>query len=552
VRHRIRRLGAGALVACALAAACAGRASAGAVLVVSGHGWGHGVGMSQWGAYGYARHGWDYRRILAHYYPGTELGFTAEVRVRVLLGEDESLVTVGCATPMKVSDATGRGHPLPAGTYGVGPRLVLPVVRRRVKVEHPHAAGALAERVGRPLRSPVVLDCARSPLVVDGRAYHGSVVIRSEGGRLSVVDSLPLDTYVRGVVGAEMPFRWSMAALEAQAVAARSYAVATLRPSEHWDLYPDERSQAYGGIAAEGPRTDDAVLATKGQVLTWNGTIATTYYSSSSGGRTADVRDLWPGTAAVPYLRSVPDPYDIFSPHHDWGPVAFSGDRLAAKLDLGGAVSSVRLDRSPSGRVDAVDLALASGATTRVSGKDVAAALGLRSTWFSIGRLSLDADRSRVLFGRPVVLAANASLPGVRLQRRLADGGWATLRGIGSGTRVTDHPRGTTSYRLVAPGVRGPSVAVAVVPRVRVRPLARTLLAGSVQPRASGAVTVWRRAGEGWRLVARPRLDPRGRFHTHLRLRAGSYRVAVAGDDRLAPAETLLRVTRRLLASFRR
>jgi SpoIID/LytB domain protein len=121
---------------------------------------------------------------------------------------------------------------------------------------------------------------------------------------LSVVNSLPLDEYVRGVVGGEMPDRWRIAALEAQAVAARSYALATLKPGAHFDLYGDTRSQVYGGIAYETARTNIAVERTAGKVLTWNGRVATTYFFSTSGGRTADVHEVWPRLPAVPYLRA--------------------------------------------------------------------------------------------------------------------------------------------------------------------------------------------------------------------------------------------------------
>src|SRR5579884_3622110 len=190
---------------------------------------------------------------------------------------------------MVVDDASGMGRRLRAGTYGIGPKLVLPLRR------HGH---------GRSLAPVAVFQCPRSPLTLDGRAYHGDLVVRSSGGKLSVVNSLPLDTYLRGVVGAEMPSRWSEAALEAQAVAARSYAVATLHPGAPFDEYPDQRSQMYLGIAAEGPRTDRAVMATLGQVLTWNGAVATAYYSASSGGRTADIRDLWPSLPPVLNLRA--------------------------------------------------------------------------------------------------------------------------------------------------------------------------------------------------------------------------------------------------------
>src|SRR5207244_2377517 len=98
-----------------LAAATAGSARAATTLIVTGHGWGHGVGMSQWGAYGYARHGWNYKRILSHYYPGTKIGRTGEANVRVLLARGAKTVTVGCATPMRVTDGRRLTRKLAAG-----------------------------------------------------------------------------------------------------------------------------------------------------------------------------------------------------------------------------------------------------------------------------------------------------------------------------------------------------------------------------------------------------------------------------------------------------
>ncbi len=533
------------LLLCALGAtAAAGAARADSVLVVTGHGWGHGVGMSQWGAYGYALHGWSYRQILAHYYPGTQLGRIGEPTVRVELAEGVAVATVGCASMMSVSDATGRGNLLRAGTYGVGPKLVFPL--RRVQMRH-HGVVYL----GRALRSPVVIQCALNPLTFDGRAYHGRLVLRNDGGKLSVVNSLPLDTYLRGVVGAEMPHRWLGQALEAQAVAARSYAVATLHPSAHFDEYADQRSQMYLGIAAERPSTDAAVIATEGQVLTWNGAVATAYYSASSGGRTADIRDLWPSMPAVPYLRPVADPYDSLSPTHDWGPVVYTPAGLARRLGLDAGVEAVRLEQSVSGRVAAVDLTLASGGSVRIAAHRVADSLRLRSTWFSVGQLSLEADRGRVLFGREAHLVARVSgLAAAVLQRRRLGGPWEDVKVVRSGVSVGVEPPATTEYRLTAPGVGGPTAIVAVAPQVTVTPLAATLLGGTVSPRPDGPVTVWRYEPTGWRVVARPVLDAKGSFRTRLRLRAGGYRVVVAGDTRLAEAQAPLRVTKRLLASF--
>ena len=500
--------------------------------------------MSQWGAYGYAIHGWDYRRILAHYYPGTRLERYGEPRVRVLLAEGASVVTVGCVSRMSVSDATGMGHFLRAGTYGVGPRLVFPL--RKIHVRHHGLVWG-----GRALRSPVVLDCPLNPLTFDGRPYHGKLVLRSAGGKLSVVNSLPLDTYLRGVVGAEMPSRWRLAALEAQAVAARSYTVATLHPGATFDEYADQRSQMYLGIAAEGPRTDRAVLATLGQVLTWRGGIATAYYSASSGGRTADVRDFFPTAAATPYLRPVADPYDVLSPHHVWGPVALTPQRLAAKLGIAGTVAGLRVEKSVSGRTGALDVALASGGAVRLSSRDVAERLRLRSPWFSVGELSLDVDRGCVLFGRGVRLVAGVSGTGTAVLQRRVDGGpWLDVRPLQRGTSLPVQPRVTTQYRLTIPGVGGPTVSVAVAPKVSVKPLGPRLLGGTILPRPEGAVTVLRYEPGGWRVVAHPRLDSRGRFRTLMRLRAGGYRVVVAGDSRLAATQADLRITARQLVAL--
>ena len=93
------------------------------VFVVSGHGWGHGIGMGQYGAYGYAQHGWDYKRILGHYYPGTTLGAAPLAAVRVLLASGTRALTVGSAGALKVVDGTGKARRLPAGSYPRGPGL---------------------------------------------------------------------------------------------------------------------------------------------------------------------------------------------------------------------------------------------------------------------------------------------------------------------------------------------------------------------------------------------------------------------------------------------
>ena len=223
-----------------------GHGARGTTLIVTGHGWGHGVGMSQWGAYGYALHGWEYRRILVHYYPGTTMGHVGERTSASCSRRARRVVTVGCAAPLVVTD--GRRLTRTARrpkTYGVGSRLVLP--RARTAQASPSRAGV------------AVFSCARAPLTLDGREYRGTLVLRQQGGKTSRSSTAShLTTYVRGVVPSESPSHWPLAALEAQAVAARSYAVAQLRPSSWYDLVPDTRRpglrRGRGRAAAHRPR----------------------------------------------------------------------------------------------------------------------------------------------------------------------------------------------------------------------------------------------------------------------------------------------------------
>ena len=524
-----------------LALVLASPASGATKLVVTGHGWGHGVGMSQWGAYGFARHGWSYERILAHYYPGTQLSQTPVSRVRVLLAAARPKAAVACTGTLRVSDATGRTYALPPGSYTVRSSLKLPVGRRRVRIagkRHAHAESVAVVPAERSLRSPLVFDCPSAPLTWDGRAYHGLLLLRSVGPRLSVVNSVDLEDYVRGVVGGEMPHTWGLSALEAQAVAARSYTLATLHPNRHFDLFDDTRSQVYGGIAYETPQTNFAVQRTSLKVLTWHGRAALTFFFSTSGGRTADVREVWPQLGDLPYLRSVSDPYDVASPHHSWQVVL-----SAAKLPGAGAPSVVH---AADGRVMSVRIG-----DRRLSGAAFRQKLGLQSTWFDVGELSLSSAQPVVRYGGGVTLSAQvAGVPGARLERRIGFGVWRRLATVTGSERLTVEPRAHTLYRLSVAGFTGPEVAVDVTPQLDVTPAGANVLAGTVEPVSRGAVSIWRHGESGWRLVARPHLDARGTFHTPLHLQPGTYRVEVADDGRYASATRDVRVTSRLLAAL--
>ena len=263
------------------------------VLAFTGHGWGHGIGLGQWGAYGYALHGLAYDKILAHYYPGTTLGPARIATVRVLVASKQK-VTLASTTPWTIVDATGAKTALDAGQLTLDSTLTVD---------------------GAALEPPLKIT-AKAPLSVAGAAYRGKLTVTLDGKLLDVIDMVGLEQYVKGVVPSEMPSKWPGAALEAQAVAARSYALANLTKGRPYDLYGDARSQVYGGIAVESDSASAAVDATKGQVVLYSGTVANTLFFSTSGGRT--VSALEATGVDVPYLVSVADPYDTLSPYHDW------------------------------------------------------------------------------------------------------------------------------------------------------------------------------------------------------------------------------------------
>jgi hypothetical protein len=179
--------------------------------------------------------------------------------------------------------------------------------------------------------------------------------------------------------------------------------------------------------------------------------------------------------------------------------------------------------------------------------------LGLASTWFDVGELTLTAARPRVVYGGKVEIAMRASGVGrATLQRRIGAGRWKTLATVNGRRTVSVEPRAHTLYRLSDGSIGGPVVPVAVIPKMHVTPVAAAELAGDVRPVVRGSVTVLRRVGVAWKVVAHPHVDPNGHFSAPLRLRPGSYRVSVTGDARYADASARLTVTPRLLASLAR
>jgi stage II sporulation protein D len=483
-------------------------ASAGTVFLLDGRGWGHGVGMSQWGAEGYARHGWDYRRILGHYYPSTRLEVWHPKPVRVLLGEQRMKVRIGSSAPFVVVDARGKTLHLPA-------RAV--VLDRKLKLRKQKLVPPLRFRPG------------AQPLTYELGGYRGELVVRRRPGGLLVVNELPLDRYLRGVLPWEVPKGWHPAAYKAQAVAARSYTLATLHPRAVFDLYPDVRDQMYGGIRAERPQTNVALGETAGEVLTWGGRVIPAFYFSTSGGQTSSVHDAWPRARQVPYLVSVSDPYDYISPHHVWPTHVLSAGAVARKLGVSGLRDLVVV-RNSSGRAKVLRAHAARG--WRIfPAKIVRERLGLGSTDFALRAMTLDEPAARAVYGTPVTLRGwLRGLGRARLQAWTGRG-WrvvARVRPRADGHfAVMLRAHESTLFRLAYNGLAGSEVPVSVAPRVNVAHDG-TQLRVRVSPALP--LRVERLTDARWRPVARAR----GRFARELE--PGSYRVTVAGSARYLAA----------------
>jgi stage II sporulation protein D len=499
-----------------------------ALFVVSGRGWGHGVGMSQYGAYGMAKAGYAHDEILSYYYTGTELGRAATKQVRVLLVEGRRALTLSSTMPYVVTDGAGERFTLPKGPLALTQKLVVQTETGPVRAVSP-----LLIRSGKNV-----------PLSLEGKAYRGQLEVASEKGFLRVVDVVPLESYLQGVVAGEMPYSWPSEALQAQAVAARSYALATRVEGKPFDLYADARSQVYLGVAGEKPLTTEAVRATTGQVVLYGGEVATTYYFSTSGGKTASAADVF--GFSVPYLVSRPDPWDKASPYHRWGPVLIGARTMQSKLGAESRVLDATGVPTPSGRLRSLRLQTVDGPTS-VPASLLRTALGLRSTWISVGVLRIDQPRGATTFGSTVRLAGIArSLPSPMLASS-PDGSAATWsvvgpvqRDAGGAFSLPVTPMRTTRYRIEVEGAASPALLVPVAPRVQLRLGAEVgTLSGTVRPRLNGAeVTIERREGTSWAPFAETRVSADGSFSASLALVPGSYRARVPKTGTWAEAVT--------------
>jgi stage II sporulation protein D len=342
--------------------------------IVHGRGFGHGVGMSAYGAYGYAKHGKGYRFILGHYYSGASLGTLTKPRVvRVLLDIADGDVGFSRAT-------SACGVQLdPARSYQAH--------RTGGTVKLRSGGGKLLTNCGPKLRA-----AGSGTIAITGYGtYRGAletVPTESDAGSLNVVNALSVEAYVKGVIPNESPPSWPLAELKAQAVASRSFALTAGVGGNGFDLYADTRSQVYKGLESEYASSNEAAEQTRGQVVTYGGKIAETLFSACSGGHTESIQNVF-GGPALPYLQGVPDPYDYYCPLHEWT-LKFSGPEISSKLSayLDGRLKNVVITKTgASPRIISAKLVGTAGTST-VSGADLEAALGGYDTWMTFQKVA--------------------------------------------------------------------------------------------------------------------------------------------------------------------
>jgi SpoIID/LytB domain protein len=307
-----------------------------------GHGWGHGVGLGQWGAKGMALAGLSYRFIDQHFYTGATWA---------------NLDTGN--TPIHVAVLWGTA------TYRVVPSGPAQLIAGgRVTGLTPGQTVSLALSGGLQKIVPTSADTRMTVYGPAGRyhAYRGTVVAQPSGGFLYIINVLPIEDYLRGL--GEVPSSWPLEAIKAQIVAARCYALTHMGSTGLYDVDDTTQFQVYRGIDSESGSQNAAVDQTAGQVLMYGGRVIEAFFSASDGGHTANVSDVFGGSLATyPYLQGVLDPWDVVAPRHTWytaiytyaalEPVYFGSADVAAYGHLKGF--DLR-DRDASDRLNTVGL----------------------------------------------------------------------------------------------------------------------------------------------------------------------------------------------------
>jgi SpoIID/LytB domain protein len=225
------------------------------------------------------------------------------------------------------------------------------------------------------------------------------------------------------------------------------------------------------------------VNATRGRVALYAGKVAETFFSSTSGGQTESSAD-WTGTA-IPYLVSVPDPYDSLSPYHNWGPTPMTAQTVLRALKVKGPITDVTTTPNAAGRVAQLKVTTPAAALA-VPGTKIRDVLGLRSTWFDVGLLALTPPQpvAPVPYGTTITLASVVrGLQGVTLEARPYGGSWQPVQAVGGGSvPLAMTPTITTDYRLSTASVASGSIRIKVMPAVGITAATAAGVSGSINP----------------------------------------------------------------------
>ena len=520
-----------ALAACALLAVPAPLAWADdppASFTLNGAGFGHGVGMSQWGAYGMAKAGYDASGIVTYYYSGTAVTPVPDdmdIRVNLLykVGQaklrTEALEAGGGAVEVTVGGNVVLGGPADefrfaasggqvrvqrvagGATTDLGSSPTVTVRWAGTRTPGTAAGGATLANVV----SSVSLDSSGH------RFRHGYLEISpAGGGRINVVNAVRLhDEYLYGI--SEVSSSWPDAAQQAQVLAARTYALAKIAAGVrsacacHLDdgggPYADQTFTGWTkASSAQGDRwvanvNATAASPTTGLAILYGGQPIKAFYSASSGGATQSVQDVWGG--ALPYAVSVPDPWmaDPANPNRSWT-VVVPQARMAQAFGVGAVAKVSVSQRYVSGAVQAVTATLPDGTTTTRSGSTIVNALGLKSKYVT----AIDGD--------PGVPVATPAAP----------------------TPAPAPPAAATP--TPTPTVKQRTVSLLTPTAVARKAGGRYKVVGIVRP-AKANLKAWRQrlVGETWTTVDKDRTNANGRYR-FAKLKAsaksaGTYRVLV-------------------------
>ena len=256
---------------------------------------------------------------------------------------------------------------------------------------------------GKTLALPVTVK-SKGLLYLNGKPYRGIFRLVASSNSFTVVNELPIEDYLKGVLKIEVNPNWPMEALRAQAITARTYALAERgrHGSAGFDLCATDHCLPYRGVSAEDSRLTQAIESTRGMVLYYGGRPAATFFHSDSGGWTSNVQSVW--GQDIPYLRSVQEPFEYQSPYSSWS-LKISGDEIGRRLSRAGidvgSVFEIRPAKfGPGGRVETVEIVGSRGRKT-IKSHDLRMALGakeLKSTMFTV---SADGQAPRVVKPAP-------------------------------------------------------------------------------------------------------------------------------------------------------